>query len=148
MSDVENKIHIQQVTTENWRDVSKLTINTSQEDFVATSTYYIALCCYSDWNPLAIYLNDIVIGFLMWGIDDDKSCWLGGILIDQNRQNKGYGRKAVNAAISYLKEEISATEFALSYQAENVVARHLYQSIGFIETGEMEDDEIVARLKF
>ena len=34
---------------------------------------------------------------------------------------------------------------ALSYSPGNAVARALYLSLGFEETGEMEDDEVVAR---
>jgi diamine N-acetyltransferase len=37
--------------------------------------------------------------------------------------------------------------FALSYAPDNTVARHLYSDLGFVETGEMAEDEIVARLK-
>ena len=35
---------------------------------------------------------------------------------------------------------------ALSYSPSNTAARHLYQTLGFIETGAWEGDEIVARL--
>ena len=34
---------------------------------------------------------------------------------------------------------------ALSYSPENTAARELYASLGFVETGEQEDDEVVAR---
>ncbi len=84
---------------------------------------------------------------MMWGIDDDESCWLGGILIDKEQQQKGYGRKAVEAAVKMLQVETGATEFALSYEEDNGVARALYRSIGFNETGELEDFEIVSRMK-
>ena len=36
---------------------------------------------------------------------------------------------------------------ALSYEPENEVAAKLYHSMGFVENGEMDDDEIVAVLK-
>ena len=36
---------------------------------------------------------------------------------------------------------------SLSYEPENAVARELYRSLGFIENGEMDGDEIVAVLK-
>ena len=34
---------------------------------------------------------------------------------------------------------------ALSYDPENTVARSLYASMGFVETGEISDNETVAR---
>lgn len=140
------EITVRAVDSDNWREVAKLSVSEEQLQFVTTPSYYLALCCYSSWHPLAVYKKDKVIGFMMWGIDDDESCWLGGILIDKLEQRKGYGRKAVEAAITSLKAQTNTSDFALSYQAENSVARHLYKSMGFVETGEMEEDEIVARL--
>lgn len=85
------------------------------------------------------------MGFMMWGIDDDKSCWLGGVLVDQSQQQRGYGREAVTKAVALLGEQTGSKTFALSYLPSNTVARRLYQQLGFVETGELEGDEIVAR---
>ena len=38
-------------------------------------------------------------------------------------------------------------DLALSYAPDNSVARHLYSDLGFIETGELAEDDIVARLR-
>ena len=140
-----SEVTVQPIDGNNWRDVCALQVNENQRAFVAEPSYYLALCCYDTWNPLAIYLADTIIGFMMWGIDDE-SCWLGGILIDQKHQNKGFGRKAVQEAITVLAQQTGARQFALSYQPANATARHLYGSMGFVETGEKEDDEAVAKL--
>jgi diamine N-acetyltransferase len=96
---------------------------------------------------LAVYQEEEVVGFLMWAIDPaDESCWLGGILIDRDQQGRGYGRAAVRAAIALLAREQGRRHFALSYNPANVAAQHLYQSLGFVETDEWDDDEVVARL--
>lgn len=141
-----SEITVRPVDSENWRDVAKLSVHKNQSRFVAAPTYYLALCCYSDWHPLAVYKRDTVIGFMMWGLDDDESYWLGGILIDRAEQRRGYGRKAVEAAVAMLKAQEHASEFALSYKLENSLARSLYKSLGFVETGEKEESEIIARL--
>jgi diamine N-acetyltransferase len=78
--------------------------------------------------------------------DDDGSAWLGGLLVDAAFQGRGYGRAAVRAALAMLATEKGRAEFALSYQPANVVARRLYASLGFVETGEVDGDEVVARL--
>ena len=140
------RVTVHPVNEDNWRDVSALEVTEAQRAFVAEPTFYLALCCYDTWNPLAIYLDDAVIGFMMWGVEEE-SCWLGGILIDQQHQGRGYGRRAVQAAMEVLEPQTGVSDFALSYQLTNVVAKHLYTSMGFVETGEMEDDEVVARLK-
>jgi ribosomal protein S18 acetylase RimI-like enzyme len=45
-----------------------------------------------------------------------------------------------------LAEERGYQYFALSYQPANIVAKHLYDTLGFTEMDEWEDDEVVARL--
>jgi diamine N-acetyltransferase len=83
----------------------------------------------------------------MWAVDEeDGSTWLGGVVIDSAGQNQGVGRAAV---LSFIDKFSSGTtmNFALSYAPDNTVARHLYSDLGFVETGEMAEDEIVARLK-
>jgi diamine N-acetyltransferase len=144
----EAQISLRPVNHDNWRDVANLKVSETQREFVAEPCYYLALCCYgNDWHPLAICLDDHVIGFMMWAMDPaDGSCWLGGILVDQGMQRHGYGRQAVQAAITMLKGEYGHRNFALSYQPANLVAKNLYNKLGFIEMNEWEDDEIVARL--
>lgn len=143
----ETQVTLHPVTRDNWREVARLKVNESQCEFVAEPTYYLALCNYGElWHRLAIYLGEQVIGFLMWAVDsDDGSCWLGGILIDQKYQRQGYGRGAIQAAVAMLAEEGGYQQFALSYAPDNP-AQRLYQSLGFVETDEWEDDEVVARL--
>ena len=138
-------IMLRLVDGDNWREVANLEVTPEQRAFVAEPSYYLALCCYDTWNPLAIYAGEEIVGFMMWGVDDDRSCWLGGILIDRAQQRQGYGRAAVDEAIVTLGKKTGSTAFALSYLPTNTVARRLYQNLGFIETGELEDDELVAR---
>lgn len=39
-----------------------------------------------------------------------------------------------------------ASIVSLSYEPDNVIAKTLYASLGFVETGKIEDGELVARL--
>ena len=142
-----NQITLCPITRDNWREVTKLKVTESQVEFVAEPSYYLALCCYEElWQPLAIYLGEHAIGFLMWAVDTaDGSCWLGGILIDQSYQRRGYGRQAILGTIAMLAEKHGYQHFALSYAPDNP-AKRLYHTLGFIETDEWEGDEVVARL--
>ena len=144
----QSQVSLRPVNRENWRAVARLQVTEAQREFVAEPCYYLALCNYGgDWRPLAIYRADEVIGLMMWAVDEkDGSCWLGGILVDQAVQGRGYGGQAVREAVLMLNREHGYRHFALSYQPANLAARHLYQKLGFIETTEWEDDEVVARL--
>jgi diamine N-acetyltransferase len=143
----EPQVILRPVTRDNWRDVANLKVAEPQLKFVNDPSRYLALCAYGGlWKPLAIYLGERVIGFLMWAVDPaDNSCWLGGFLVDQSVQRRGYGRRAIQTAMAMLAAEHGHRHFALSYNPENP-AKHLYHELGFTETNEWEDDEVVARL--
>ena len=146
MADTELPVTLRPVDKTNWRAVVSIEVTPEQRTFVAEPSFYLALCCYGGtWNPLTICAGEAVVGFMMWGIDDDKSCWLGGIFVDKAQQRRSYGKTAVTEAISMLGEKTSRESFALSYLPTNTVARELYRKLGFVETGELEDDELVAR---
>ena len=143
-------VELSDVTADNWRACADLEVSGEQRAFVAPVTRYLCLCHYDAvWGPLAITADDQVVGFMMWAVDpDDGSGWIGGLVIDRERQRTGYGRAAVIALLERLRREQGCTSAALSYAAENAPARALYASLGFVETGEREDDELVARLWF
>ena len=147
LAEANGEVSLRPIDAENWRAVAELRVLPEQERFVGAPTYYLCLCQYSPngWQPLAIYANDEVIGMMMWAVDPaDGACWFGGILIDQQWQRQGYGRRAIDAAMTYLKRRYGYAHFALSYQPTNP-AKALYHSLGFVEQDEWEGEEIVAR---
>jgi diamine N-acetyltransferase len=143
---IDEKITLEEVSTENWRDIIALDVKSEQAQYVASSSFYLLLCHYDQiWHPKAIVKNQEVIGVIMWAIDpDDESGWIGGFLIDQKWQKKGYGKLALLEMLSFLKHEQQRKHVALSVQPQNP-AIHLYESIGFTKTDEWEGDEIVMR---
>lgn len=149
-SDQPSLLSLEPVNKENWRGVAQLKVTPEQQTFVAEPCYYLALCCYGGiWQPLAIMLDRDVIGMCMWGIDpEDGSCWLGGVLIDQSHQGRGYGKAALQTALNMLAEQHGHRNFALSYNPTNQVAKKLYETLGFRETSEQVDDEVVARFVY
>ena len=100
------------------------------------------------------------MGFLMIGFDKDDY-WedapqiargnynLWRLMVDHRYQNQGYGKESIRLALEFIKTfPCGRAEFCwLSYAPENEVARRLYHSFGFTETGEMDGDEIIAALK-
>jgi len=141
-------VRLEPVTAQNWRQCAALQVRPDQTDFVQPVTYYLCLCAYeTTWQPLAIKKGAAVVGFVMWGIDDDRSRWIGGLVVDAAAQRSGIARQAVQQLLDRFSNEPDCPNVALSYAADNVAARSLYTSLGFTETGETEDDgaELVAR---
>ena len=70
-------------------------------------------------------------------------------MIDKNYQGQGFGKKAMEAILAYIKEwPCGEAEYCwLSYEPENLLAKHLYQSFGFCENGEKCGEEVVSVCK-
>lgn len=146
--DPSSVIRLEPVTADNWRQCAALRVRPDQSDFVQPVTYYLCLCAYgTTWQPLAITWDGAVVGFVMWGVDDDRSRWIGGLVVDADAQRGGVGRAALRQLLDRFAAEPDCPNVALSYPPENSAARALYASLGFVETGETEDDgaELVAR---
>jgi diamine N-acetyltransferase len=140
-------MELREITSDNWREVVGIEPREDQGRFVASVAYYLNLCHYGDeWQPLAIYQGGEPVGFAMWGYDaEDDSYCIGGFVIDAEHQGKGHGRAAMKALLDHLARQPGYREAALSYEPENTVARRLYASLGFVETGERSEDGLVAR---
>jgi diamine N-acetyltransferase len=100
-----------------------------------------------EWTCLGIESGGAMVGHVMWAVDpEDGSTWIGGFVVDHRWQRRGVGSSALGALIDRFTVE-GRLDLALSYSPENAAAQHLYLRHGFVETGETEDDEIVARLR-
>ena len=135
------------VDKDNWEACAALRPVPGQERFVASVAYYLCMCHYEKtWQPLAICVGDQVVGYVMWAVDpEDGSYWVGGLVIDAERQGEGHGRAAMRALLERFRQA-GAAEVALSYEPDNERARALYASLGFRETDARVDGETVSRL--
>ncbi|CAB5532235.1 Spermine/spermidine acetyltransferase [Pseudomonas putida] len=87
-----------------------------------------------------------LVGFLMHALDpDENSRWIYRLMIDRNHQGRGYGRAALRALMAHLHSLPGGPSVALGVDPENVGARRLYASEGFVETGEVIDGELIMR---
>lgn len=158
-------LRLEKITGKNVWSILKLHISEDQESFVAPNDIsiieaYTAITGNGYAFPFGIYEGETPVGFLMIGFDADD-CWedapsiargnynLWRLMIDKNYQNKGYGKEAVRLALEFIKTfPCGKADFCwLSYEPENEIASRLYHSFGFVETGEMDGDEIIAVLK-
>src|SRR5215203_6837345 len=141
-------LHLQPVTRANFSAVVELTVTPEQEDFVSANLYSIAEAYLEPtWTPLAIYAGDALVGFAMFGRDDETGrWWIMRYMIDVQHQGKGYGTAALPGLIDLIVERHGCRELFLGYEPSNEVAGRLYARMEFAPTGEMTGGEIVARL--
>lgn len=153
-------IDLQKITDHNFDECIKLEPKEEQKSYVATNIRSLAEAYVALTNnecipmPYAIYKNDIMVGFIMLSYNeadennDENTYWVCRLMIDKGYQGKGYGKEAMVKALELIRNLPygKASVVSLSYEAENVVAKALYASCGFVETGKIEDGELVAKL--
>jgi diamine N-acetyltransferase len=141
-------IALRPITRDNLGECIRLTTTEEQKGFVAPNVRSIAEAYVEpSLVPLAIYADDALVGFVMYGRDPETGFdWVIRLMIDARHQGKGYGRAAMREVLARIRQQPDCKEIRISYTPENTVAEQLYRSMGFEPTGEIEDDEVVARL--
>jgi len=136
-------VELRTITKENLEEVLNLSVLEDQESFVSSTVYSLAEAyAYRETAfPFAVYADNSIVGFIMLGYYEAKNQYtLWKFLIDKNHQGKGYGREALIKGIKYLKDRFGIREIYTGVALGNERAKHLYRSIGFKETGLVEDN--------
>jgi diamine N-acetyltransferase len=152
-------LSIQPVTIKNWRELSYLKVREDQTNFVATNVYSIAESQFGydhpeaghwDMVPYGIYNGDEPVGFLMIGYNfsnPEVQGFVIRLMVDEKHQGKGYGKFGMNWILDHYRSDDRIQRIGISYEPNNEVARRLYASLGFVETGEIDHGEVVAELQ-
>jgi len=134
----------------NWKNIKSflsLEITSEQKELMSTSHLQTL------WNSFRIgyselYLikheNDTVGYVLLYPCPRINKYNVGRLYIDKNHQRKGYGKQALLWAIEKLKEK-GAPRILLSVHPDNIVARKLYESVGFNYTELCWGNELVMK---
>lgn len=156
-------ITLRKITLENRRAIFNLEVSEDQRRFVASNLSSVASCYVLATNggqpfPFAIYADEQPVGFVMITyritgyelptIADDSYCILR-LMIDKQFQNRGYGREAMKKILEFVRTFPAApAQYCwISYKADNAAAKKLYESYGFRDNGEIENDELITVLR-
>lgn len=148
-------IQLKPVTRDNWLKALDLQVKEEQKSFVPTAAVSLAKVHIKpdgdgvEYLPFAIYHGDDMVGFIMHAFEEETRdmYWINGFLIDAGCQGKGYGKAALLQMIDYITNRFSqCQEVRLTVHPHNVAALQLYRRLGFAETGEVYDGELVMRL--
>lgn len=136
-------VELKKIDADNLDDVLSLAVSDDQTAFVSTVAQSLAQAwVYRDTAfPFAIYADGAPVGFVMLGYYESRDQYtLWKFLIDARYQCRGYGRAALKLAIDRLAETFGAREVYTGVLLGNEVARRLYASVGFVETGLIENN--------
>jgi diamine N-acetyltransferase len=143
------RVELVAVTPENWRDIAAVAPRDDQREFVSASAAAYMLLGEREgvWTSLGIAAEGRIVGHAMWATDPaDGTRWIGGVIIDAPAQGRGLGRAAMVAMIERLRALPGATAVRLSVLPANSAATALYESLGFVPTGEHDGDQVVLEL--
>lgn len=137
-----SKISLREVTKENVQEICRLAPSKDQKQFVASNAQSIAEAHFQQdyaWFR-AIYADDTPIGFVMLGIDPKEDfCFLWRFMIDEKYQKQGFGRKALELVLEYLRSQTHACRVVTSYHQGHGDPRGFYNQLGFEEVDTQED---------
>ncbi|HDK7136791.1 TPA: GNAT family N-acetyltransferase [Clostridium botulinum] len=143
-------LHLEEVTIKNWRSIVALKVNENQQNFIESNAYSLAEWKFApDFHPKAIYDNNKLIGFAMYGyFEKETRLWLDRFMIDYKYQNKGYGKSSLELLISVMINEYKRNKIYLSTFKDNIKAIKLYKKFGFEFNGEFDENgELIMVLK-
>ena len=142
------EITLREITSDSLKAVLNLRVSVDQERLVASNARSIAEAHFSDhaWFR-AIYAQDEPVGFLMLYIDESETeYYLWRLMIDHRFQGRRYASEALKLAIAHVRTLPNAFELKTSYVPGEGSAGSFYEKMGFKETGEVDDGEIVLSL--
>jgi GNAT superfamily N-acetyltransferase len=148
-------IELREVTPEVREDLRSVRLGPGQDRFVASIEKSFADAAeVPEANPWyrAVYLDGDPVGFVMisWNVEPRPGIqgpwYLWRLLVDERRQGQGVGREIVLAIVDIIRAE-GGDALLTSYVDEPGGPAGFYRRLGFVPTGEMDDGEVVTRLR-
>jgi diamine N-acetyltransferase len=143
-------VSLREITKETLRPFLKMKVAEGQQNMVANNAVSIAQ---AHFEPKAwfrgIYADETPVGFIMLFDDPDKSeYFLWRLMVAEEFQGMGYGRKAIAHLVEYVKTRPKPTELLVSHVKDMPGnPGPFYQKLGFEYTGEEDHGELVMRLR-
>lgn len=154
-------IRFEKVTPKNFEDVINLRLRDDQVGFLENNLYSLAESyVFTYLEPRAIYNDDELIGFMLYYFQPDgvvrqmgpgegsheihsdgkDYVYLKRIMLDKDIQGKGLGRASMKAAAEFFRREYPSAAFVeLMHYMDNDTGASLYESLGYVSTGEVRE---------
>ena len=135
------------ITEDNFLDAFHLKLRKDQEEFVSHPIRSLAQAYVyrNQCQPFGIYQDEEMVGYVMVIYDYDVPEYdIWHMMIDRAQQGKGYGKEALKRVLEYIatKPFGESNRVVLTCNQQNIPGLRLYRSLGFQETGNVDEDEI------
>jgi diamine N-acetyltransferase len=141
------QVTLGEVASDNWEHVASLDVAHDERAFVASNLYSLAQSRFEPAaRPLAICAGGTAVGFLMYEAErgEPGAVMIYRFMIDHRHRGRGYGRAGLRLLIAGFERDPDIRVVKVCFVPDNVSARRLYASLGFIEGTCDADGEIIA----
>ena len=135
-----DRVRLEEVGADNWLAVRRLAVGEDQREFLDTAEGILARgYVYRDCRArvFAVFQENTPVGLaLVRDLDEEPACYeLQQFMVDARFQNRGYGTQALRLLLRLLEGERRYDGVEVCVKAKNAAALHLYQKLGFSDTG-------------
>jgi len=147
-------VTLREISLDNVYKVLRLKTTEAQKSFVAPNDYSIAEAHFYPEHAWfrAIYADETPVGFAMLYDDpndpEGPNYFLWRFMIDERYQRMGYGKQALDRIVEHVRTRPNATNMTLSYVPAEDGPGEFYHRYGFVDTGKMDDEELISRFVF
>jgi len=143
-------IALKEITEDTVLEICELTVNDDQSTFVAPNVYSLAQALFSKeaWYR-AIYHSGTLVGFIMLYDESLRpnpppkpTIEIWRFMIAKEHQGKGIGKLALAHIIDLIRQRNGFDSIQLSFVPGNERATRMYESLGFVATGNVNEGEI------
>jgi diamine N-acetyltransferase len=143
------EITLREVTRETIWPIMTLEVAEDQSHLVAPNSMSIAEAYFEPkaWFR-AIYADEEPVGFLMLYDDaDTPKYYVWRLMIAAEYQRRGYGRCAMELLLDYVRSRPGAAVVTVGSIPGEGSPQAFYESLGFVDTGELSGGENILQLE-
>ena len=97
---------------------------------------------------IGVVAGEEPVGFIMLYDDPETPrYYLWRMMLAEDHQRKGYGRRAMELLVEYVRTRPNATEITVGSVPEEGSPQPFYEGFGFVPTGEVHHGETMLRLE-
>ncbi len=138
-------VKLVEINEDNWMDYAALRVRAGQAGFLDSALGILARgyayrACRA--RVIGIAEGQTPVGLaLVKDLDEEPSCYdLQQFMIDGQWQGRGFGTRALEMLLAELAEERKYPCAEVCVKRENAAALHLFQKLGFTDTGYIDPD--------
>lgn len=138
-----DKIEFIDLNKDNW--IECVNLHRKEDTYIASNLYSIAEAQFYDKaNSKAIIISDKMVGYTMYGEDEENSTWywIDRLMIGKEFRRYGYASAALQK-IKDIGQQNGYIKIATSISTANMPMQQVLKSNGFVTENQLRDNEIV-----